>query len=469
MSELHFSDTPSETAGTGLKALGLAVALLALALHINLALAIINQPLDAGLAKSSERAPTWWLFNDSVHRYGPGADFMALYHAGVASEQGVSLYAEIENPRHTPYYYPFRYLPILAQTVGEGSLSLLPLDAYKFWGLFLLGAGLCGCALLAQAAKSNGERLFAVVLFAFNTPLLLEYHMGQFTFLTVLLAAGAALWSEHLDRNPAPSGRRSFGRLGVGALFCLSVLIKLFTICAVPLWFKRRRFWLAACALLLPVVLNLSYFLEKPEEFTQFWSMNMSTPGGGLDAGNFSPLYFLFLVARGLGATFKDADFMHATSFVHSIFLAITLFVVFFSREKSLFAGLTALLLAHFASYVHFWEHHASAVFFLGLLFWLLRSQLSAKPERWVSALMLVSLILLALPSPSALFDASFNVYEQDPSRTWSLGAKLLVAGTKALPLLVLWAIALRCHWRAGLSFRIFLKERREPPICSPS
>ena len=110
------------------------------------------------------------------------------------------------------------------------------------------------------------------------------------------------------------------------------------------------------------------------------------------------------------------------------------------------------MLLAHFVSYVHLWEHHISAVFFVGLLFWLLRERLCARLGPLATALLLASLILLALPSPSALFDPTFNITEMDPSKHWSLAVKLFVAGSKALPLLAIWGVVVWSHWRAGFA-----------------
>ena len=231
------------------------------------------------MGKGEGRAPTWWLYNDAVHRIGPGGDFFALYHAGVADEQERSLYAEIEKPHVTPLYYPYRYLPIFAQTVGLAFLDFSPLDAYKLWGLILLGAAFCGFVLLAQSAKSNGERLFAVVLFAMNTPLFLEYHMGQFTFLATLLACIAALLGR--VAADAPTARRlPTGRtLRCGQLFLHSRPHQAFSISAVPVWLQARALRTGLCALALPIALSAPYFYQNPHEWTRFWEVNLSTAG----------------------------------------------------------------------------------------------------------------------------------------------------------------------------------------------
>lgn len=56
----------------------------------------------------------WPLHNDTIHRQGRGSDFYALYHASLNVQQGLSPYADNDD-NLTPYFYSFRYLPVIAQ------------------------------------------------------------------------------------------------------------------------------------------------------------------------------------------------------------------------------------------------------------------------------------------------------------------------------------------------------------------
>ena len=71
------------------------------------------------------------LYHDVAFTRGPAADFFALYHAGVNARRGVSVFEARENPPVTPYYYPYRYLPFTAITIGRLAATLPPATAWK--------------------------------------------------------------------------------------------------------------------------------------------------------------------------------------------------------------------------------------------------------------------------------------------------------------------------------------------------
>jgi len=82
------------------------------------------------------------LFNDTMHRFGPGGDFFSIYAAGVKARAGESVYTVGGRVETVPYAYAFRYAPLVAYTVGA-ALSCLPaIGAYAAW---LIG---CELALL---------------------------------------------------------------------------------------------------------------------------------------------------------------------------------------------------------------------------------------------------------------------------------------------------------------------------------
>ena len=97
----------------------------AVVVHVLLVVGIAWQPLGMNQTPGAYRSPIWGLHSDTIHRSGPGADFFAVYHAGRALRAGLDPYTEVEEPRVTPYWFPFRYLPVAGQTLGRlATLSL---------------------------------------------------------------------------------------------------------------------------------------------------------------------------------------------------------------------------------------------------------------------------------------------------------------------------------------------------------
>lgn len=58
------------------------------------------------------------LFNDGVHRFGPGCDFFSIYAAGVKARLGQGIYSIGGQVESVPYAYAFRYAPAVAFTLG---------------------------------------------------------------------------------------------------------------------------------------------------------------------------------------------------------------------------------------------------------------------------------------------------------------------------------------------------------------
>jgi hypothetical protein len=444
--------TPSRGA-RGRRIARIAAGALLVGLHAWLAFEVLAQPLDAGSAPPCERAPTWWLSNDSVHRDGPGADLFAVYHAGIASARGTELYSRYESPPITPYFFPFRYLPIVAQTLGDRLVRLSPRDAYLAWGLAIEAFVLVALLLVLRVARTGNERLFGVAILSLAAPVFLELHMGQLTFATAVLAMGAALLGDRAPPDRArPGWRASASRLAEAALLTGAALLKLFPLAALPAWLKRRRWGICAAAVAILAIGNLPYFSSSPGELAAFAASNLGSPRGGLDAGNFSPAYVLYLLAKAAGLVGDDGAFLAGAGTAHLLVLSSTMIVVLLSRERRLWFGAATLMLAHFAGYVHVWEHHASAVLFIGLIVWLKRRDLASPPGRAWSAAVAACLVLLASPTPFALLDGDFQPAQWDPSVGWSLAAKLLLASSKAVPVAGLWALLVLAHVRAGLS-----------------
>ena len=144
-----------------------------------------------------QRSLVWGLYHNSIHRIGPGADFFAVYHAGVASKQGLNPYAQDERPRLTPYFYSYRYLPVVGSTLGRLFTTFSPLTAYRLWILVCEAIlGLLMWAFWRRFASLPRSKLWGVVtssILLLSTPYFLELHMGQFTFVMGALCALAML------------------------------------------------------------------------------------------------------------------------------------------------------------------------------------------------------------------------------------------------------------------------------------
>jgi hypothetical protein len=432
----------------------IAAVALCVGLHATLAFEVLGQPLDAGASPPSERAPTWWLSNDSVHRPGPGADLFGVYHAALALERGESIYTRVESPPTTPYFFPFRYLPVVAQTIGSLLARLSPHAAYLAWGLVLEAFVLIALVLIVRSARSSAERVAGVSLLCLSSPFFLELHMGQFTFVAALLAMIAALAGERLLAAEAtPRWRVAATRLWKAALAAAAAALKLFPIAALAVWLKRGRWGVCAAVVAAVVLLNAPYFSSSPGELSAFAAANFQAPQGGLDTGNFSPLYVAYLVARAAGLAPDEAGFLEGAAVFHLGVLAITVVAVFLSRETRLWAGVATVMLAHFVGYVHVWEHHSSAILVIGLIVWLKRRELAVPPGRVWGAAVVACLAVLALPTPFALLETDFDGAQWSAAGGLSTAAGLLLASSKALPLTLLWALLLHAHVRAGLAW----------------
>jgi hypothetical protein len=170
------------------------------------------------------------------------------------------------------------------------------------------------------------------------------------------------------------------------------------------------------------------------------------------------------LLTGGPGWTARVGE--HASSW-RSLVLGGTALLVLFGRARGALVGAIAMLLAHFVSYVHVWEHHASGIIVLGVLLLVILQRrmrqdvgrASARGKPPVASLVdgvafgvaAVATVILALPSPFALFDTVKDPHVWDPSVGWSLGVRVALAGSKAVPSAVLFLVALREALRDGL------------------
>jgi hypothetical protein len=130
-------------------------------------------------------------------------------------------------------------------------------------------------------------------------------------------------------------------------------------------------------------------------------------------------------------------------------------------RERTILGG-AALLLAHFLSYAHVWEHHYSGLIPVALLVLL---ALAREPEasRGSITVVLVALALLALPTTFALQDQARDPAVWDPADRWPPWGSYLPPLCKTLPLLAVFAVSMAALARAGVDLPEALRFRDGP------
>ncbi|WP_133510761.1 hypothetical protein [Candidatus Thiosymbion oneisti] len=371
-----------------------------------------------------DRSVIWPLHHDTIYCYGRGADFYAVYHAGVNTRRGMNPYIP-NNDGVTPYHYPFRYLPIVA-LAAQALTYLTPNTAYLLWILLLEGLLVLLLFIVWRSISDPGYRLATVALLLVNSPYFLELHMGQFTFAAVALCyLGLVL----------PAG---------SLLFTLSVLLKPLSLAVLPAIARERRYWFTclfaiACLLLVSV----PYFIHHPGQGIGFVKTNF-LPGVRLHTGNCGLVYLMELLAidGDIALLHQHWGLMHVFRF---LVLATTALLVFHSRASRVGVGVSALLLAHFLTYQDVWEHHMTGVCVVAAV---LMTVPDCTRLRYVAVLF--CLLLLALPTPFGLVDIVKDPSMFDPKGQWPRYAFYIIALPKVLPTLALYAIAMSEVFRGG-------------------
>ncbi|AKU89813.1 glycosyltransferase family 87 protein [Vulgatibacter incomptus] len=397
----------------------------ALVIHLAVVFGIARVAIERQRDKPAGHPTPMKLFNDVVHRVGPGADFFALYHAAVALERDGKIYGG-GNDRITPPYYVYRYLPILAQTAGRLARLLPPWSAYLVW-LAIIEGLLAVCLVVTLRLFPGSVGAWLCSLWLLYTPHWLELWMGQFSFVTgaLVFIAGALLASGRPKRSLVP------WIAGVG--------VKIYPLVLLPLLWRKRVLPLAALVLAALVLANLPGFLYLPDAWSTFSDANLA-PAERLhvNAGHYG-LSYVFHLAAVKGFALRDGVWPIVYRAVSLLALGGAALAVARRRDPPVLASIALLMLAHQVSYKHVWEHHYSMVLPMGIL--LLRHHLGEPRVAWT---IVASLIVMALPTPFALWDRPGG----DPTGGWTLFQQIAVPAAKALPALVLYVVALRALLR---------------------
>ncbi len=387
------------------------------------------------------------LFFDATVTHGRrGWDFYALYQAGHNALTGYSVYesdgSRIDMVIPGGTYTPFRYLPVVAYTLGALFNLVSPIWAYRLWVATVEVVLLVCVALTWRLVADPDRRARLTAMWLCYSPFYLEMYMGQFSLVQGAFVFVMLLFAlrDQLDFR--------FDLAWVG-----SVLWKQNTALFVPLMARLGR-WRALALVGLAVVLTCApYFALYPGSLQAFGRNFVSGPPW-FQLGNlgFRQLAFdaLWAVGDTLGVEISPALHVGVQWGIALGFLGLSLSLTLLARRLNVVLHIALWTATFFLVYHHVWEHHY--VMLLPVLVVLLM--------RRESLLLWVLYLFLALPTPFYLIDPHGRVAVLDAMR-WTpirpLWQDLVYHASKALPTLALylWLVVqigrpVVDEWRAG-------------------
>ena len=378
-----------------------------------------------------------YFFDATVLSGGRGLDFYSIYQAGHNARHGLDIYAgdPAEVPIVVPYFTPYRYLPVVAYTVGAALSLLPPLTAYKLW-VAVIELALLACLAATYARTRRQPDLFSrlALMWLVFTPYYLELFMGQFSMIQAALVWGMLLcaWPASTveaagagapDRRLLPAPRRRLFEL----LWIASVLWKITTVLFVPVLARLGRWRTLFITALLGVVATVPYFLLFPAHWPDFVRNNLGGRVAGHELGNlgFRQLVYEALAMAGVPAAVQQA----AQLLILVIVLAVALWVTLRPRRLDLVAVLSLWLAVFFLLSPQVWEHH----YVMAL------PALVALYATHRSPLVILLWLLLALPTPFGFIGLQPTIAANHDLRAFALQPAwqpLLQHASKALPIL---------------------------------
>ncbi len=392
---------------------------LAVTLHIAVVSSILAQPIT--VEARSVIAP---LYNDALYRLGPGADLFAVYRAGNHRNHGYPANASFTVPGDPPYAFIYRYGALVADTVGRVLALVHPKLAFIGWGLLLETALFAFLSVFVASVVDSRTRLHGSLLLILSTPYFLEVHMGQFTFLTSVIACVALLLYERSQRPAA--------RWAASLLLASSMILKFFPFSTLPALLKHRTALLVSLGTLLAIILfNVVSMRQNPLQ-EGFLSANLTVFNTALQTGNFGFFYTMTSVGIEWGKVWSREELRALCYAWQFVVLGGVAVLAFRAPADRMVLGASTLMAAFFVVYQDVWEHHYSGIIPLGLL--ILRGlarEPHVSPIAWVAGWL--ALVLIALPTPFAVFDSG------DPTwGNWPSYQRWLLPLSKSGPLIVL-------------------------------
>jgi hypothetical protein len=276
-----------------------------------------------------------YFFDSTVLSGGRGLDFYSIYQAGYNARHSVDIYENnpAKAPIVVPYFTPYRYLPVVAYTVGAALSLFAWLTAYKIW-LVIVELTLAACVWLAW--RSTRDRRLGMLLAAMwlgFTPYYLELFMGQFSMVQAALTFGMLLLtfgSSALGDNPSAAFQ-------VESLWVASILWKINTIVFAPVFFRLRRYRALLAAGLAVALVTLPYFAVFPAHALDFLRNNFGGSVSAHELGNlgFRQLVFELLTAWGVPAAVQSIAQSLTVLIVLIVCLGVTFPVTFSLRPSA--------------------------------------------------------------------------------------------------------------------------------------
>jgi hypothetical protein len=405
-----------------------------------------------------------YFFDSTVLSGGRGLDFYSIYQAGYNARNGVDVYegdpAKVQVV--VPYFTPYRYLPIVAYTVGLLLSLFSSLTAYKIW-VVVIELTLLFCVFLTYR-RARDPDLFArlACMWLCFTPFYLELFMGQFSLVQGALIFGMLLNAEKKkERKREAEGSRkkeevsansALSAVNLESLWITSVLWKINTIIFIPVFMRLRRFRVILLTIIIVAATTLPYFLIFPTHWRDFLMNNFGNGVTGHELGNLGFRQFIFECLAALNASPALQRFIQPALISIIIGLALALTFYASTSKPSLLNSdfwlltsdsptsdfgpqtsdlLSLWLLVFFLLSPQIWEHHY--VMLLPVLVNLYRQ----KPNWFVSLIWLA----LALPTPFGFIGLQPVIAANHDLRAFPLEPvwqPLLQHASKALPTLLL-------------------------------
>ncbi|MEW5993489.1 MAG: glycosyltransferase 87 family protein [Candidatus Zixiibacteriota bacterium] len=371
-----------------------------------------------------------FLFNDAMHRIGPGTDFWAYYDAANQWRQGNGIYG------HGPGY-GFRYHPLTAIILFAPLTFFDDQVSYSIWVVINELMLLLDLVLLRKLFSSRRDYIIASVALLLFSPLLLELFMGNASFVVASMLLAAFYYYHH-------------GVVGKFTLVAtVSVLLKPVALVFLPLLLLRKQVKTALVLLIVPLVSAIPYFVIDPVGWRHFASANfgqLMDAGWHIHAGN-QGLWCLAtnLIARLSGVpphvmTDPGQLSMVLQAAIHALPVLLGVLSLWMTwRLRDNWRALVFIWsVTYLLGYKDVWEHSYSFII-LGLVFLYLSRTVDSR-------LILICTVGLALPTAFALYDVSLPPGYHDPESYWPLGIAALHHSTKVVWLLILYVA---CLWQS--------------------
>jgi len=378
-----------------------------------------------------------YFFDATVLSGGRGLDFYSIYQAGYNARHGWDIY-ENDPAQVTVLVYatPYRYLPVVAYTLGAGLSLLPPLTAYKLW-VVILEATLLGCAALTWRRTRSDPNLAArlVAMWLVFTPYYVELYMGQFSLIQAALILGMLLAVAGPPRTSQGAMLTNGRARWFDGLWVASGLWKINTVIFAPLMLRLGRWRAVALMAGLVALTTVPYFLVFPGHARDLLANNLGNSVAGYELGNlgFRQLVFEAVAAVGAGPAAQQLAQWVVIAAVGGLSLALTWW-----RPHAAVGALVSLwLAAFFLASPQVWEHHY--VMLLPAVIVAYR----ARPSWGLAALWL----LLALPTPFGFIGLQPVIAANYDLRAFALEPvwqPLAQHAAKALP-----TVALFVYWAA--------------------